>query len=143
MEEDRIPKNYLTTPVVWNNVIYRVKDKLVSSPGENGGGQDAQKDLHSKTWRGGAKGETQERLERRSRKRSLSAGSEKIERVGDGLKKIDGYFSTDQTPQWAVVPMEEEEEKYICMHSDLCGFKHKSTVNHMYIGPCIIVIVVE
>ena len=30
------------------------------------------------------KGETQERMERRSRKRSSSAGSEKMERVGDG-----------------------------------------------------------
>jgi hypothetical protein len=29
------------------------------------------------------KGKTQERMERKSRKRSLSAGSEKMERVGD------------------------------------------------------------
>ena len=27
------------------------KDKLAGSPGENGGGQDAQKDLHSRTGR--------------------------------------------------------------------------------------------
>jgi len=29
----------------------RVKDKLVRSPRENGGGQDAQKELHSRTGR--------------------------------------------------------------------------------------------
>jgi hypothetical protein len=60
-----------------------VKNKLASSPGENGGGYDAQKDLHSITGRGETKRKTQERMERRSRKRSSSAGSEKMERVGD------------------------------------------------------------
>jgi hypothetical protein len=59
------------------------KDKLAGSPGENGGGQDAQKDLHSRTGRDVTKKKTQERMERRSRKRSSSAGSEKTERVGD------------------------------------------------------------
>ena len=56
------------------------KDKLVRSPGENGEGQDAQKDLHPRTGRDETKGKTQERMERGSRKRS---GSEKMERVGD------------------------------------------------------------
>ena len=41
------------------------------------------KDLHSRTGRDETKGKTQERMERRSRKRSSSAGSEKMERVGD------------------------------------------------------------
>ena len=59
------------------------KDNLVRSPGENGGGQDAQKDLHLRNGRGETKGKTQERMERGSRKRSRSAGSEKMERVGD------------------------------------------------------------
>jgi len=59
------------------------KDKLVGPPGENGGGQDAQKDLHSRTGRDEAKRKTQEKMERRSRKRSSSAGSEKVERVGE------------------------------------------------------------
>ena len=36
----------------------RAKDKLVRSPRENGGGQDAQKDLHSGTGRNEAKGKT-------------------------------------------------------------------------------------
>ena len=58
------------------------KYKLAGSPGENGG-QDAQKDLHSRTGREETKRKTQERMERRSRKRSSSAGSEKMERVGD------------------------------------------------------------
>jgi hypothetical protein len=57
------------------------KDKLAGSPRENGG-QDAQKDLHSRTGRDETKRKTQERMER-SRKRSSSAGSEKMERAGD------------------------------------------------------------
>jgi len=60
----------------------RAKDKLVRSPRENGGGQGAQKDFHSRTRRDEEKGKTQEKMERRSRKRSSSAGSEKMERVG-------------------------------------------------------------
>jgi len=59
------------------------KDKLAGSRGENGGGQDAQKDLRSRIERDETKRKTQERMERRSRKRSSSAGSEKMERVGD------------------------------------------------------------
>jgi hypothetical protein len=35
------------------------KDKLVRLPGENGGGQDAQKDLHPRTGRDETKGKTQ------------------------------------------------------------------------------------
>jgi hypothetical protein len=34
-----------------------------------------------------------------------------MERVGD-RKKMEGYCSTGQSPQRAVVPMEEEEEEY-------------------------------
>ena len=36
-----------------------------------------------------------------------------MERVGDGQKKIEGYCSTGQRPQRAVVPMEEEEEEEV------------------------------
>jgi len=61
----------------------RAKDKLVRSPGEKGEEQDVQKDLHPRTGRDETKGKTQERMERGSRKRSSSAGSEKIERVRD------------------------------------------------------------
>ena len=60
----------------------RAMDKLVRSPRENGGGQDAQKDLHSRTGRDEKKGKIQEKMERGSRKRSSSVGSEKMERVG-------------------------------------------------------------
>ena len=56
------------------------KDKLVGSPGENGGGEDVQKIF---TGRDETKRKTKERMERRNRKRSSSAGSEKMERVGD------------------------------------------------------------
>ena len=60
----------------------RAKDKLVRSPRENGRGQDAQKDLHSRTGRDEKKGKTQEKMEKGSRKRSSSSGSEKLDRVG-------------------------------------------------------------
>ena len=52
-------------------------------------------------------------MERGSRKRSSSAGIERMERVGGRLEKLEGHCSTGQSPQWAVVPMEEEEEEGI------------------------------
>ena len=88
----------------------RAKDKLVRSPTENGGGQDAQKDLHPRTGRDKKKGKTQEKMERGSRKRSSSAGSEKT--VAD-RKKMEGHCLTGQSPQWALVPMEEEVIRYV------------------------------
>jgi len=60
----------------------RANDRLVRSPRENGGGEDAQKYLHSRTGMDDKKVKTQEKMERGSRKRSSSAGSEKMERVG-------------------------------------------------------------
>ena len=33
-----------------------------------------------------------------------------MERVGGRWEKMEGHCSTGQSPQWAVVPMEEEEE---------------------------------
>jgi hypothetical protein len=33
----------------------------------------------------------------------------KTERVGDRWEKMEGSCSTGQSPQWAVVPVEEEE----------------------------------
>ena len=78
------------------------KDKLVRSPRENGGGQDAQKDLHSRTGRDKKKWKTQEKMERGSRKRA-SAGSDKMERGGDRYEKMEVHCSTGQSPQWAVV----------------------------------------
>jgi hypothetical protein len=55
-------------------------------------------------------GKTQEEMERRGRKGSSCARNEEMERAGDRLKKIAGYCSTGQSPQRAVVLMEEEEE---------------------------------
>jgi len=34
-----------------------------------------------------------------------------MERVGGRWEKMEGHFSTGQSPQRVVVPMEEEEEK--------------------------------
>ena len=48
----------------------RAMDKFVRSPGENGGGQHTQKDLHSRTGTDKAKRKTQERMEKGSRQRS-------------------------------------------------------------------------
>jgi hypothetical protein len=36
-----------------------------------------------------------------------------MERVGDRWEKMEGYCSTGQSPQWTVVPVEEEEDIYI------------------------------
>ena len=43
-----------------------------------------------------------------SRKRFSSARSEKMDRVSDRQKKMEGHCSTGQSPVWAVEPMEEE-----------------------------------
>ena len=91
----------------------RAKDKLARSPGENGGGQNAQKDLHPRTGRDRTTGKTQDRMERGSRKRSSSAGHEKMKRVGDRQEKMEGYCSTGQSLQWAVVPMEEDLNSWV------------------------------
>jgi hypothetical protein len=61
------------------------------------------------TGRDETKRKTQGRMERRSRKRSSSAWSEKMERVGDRQGKMERYCSTGQSPQRAVAPTEEEE----------------------------------
>ena len=89
----------------------RAKDKLVRSRRENGRGQNAQKYIRSRTVRDENKWQTQEKMERGSRKRSSSAGSEKMERLGGRQGKMEGHCSTGQSPQWALVPVEEEEEE--------------------------------
>jgi hypothetical protein len=59
------------------------------------------------------KGKTQERVEGGSRKRSSSPRSEKMDRVGDRYKKkMEEYFSTGQSKQWAAVPMEGRRRRY-------------------------------
>jgi hypothetical protein len=59
------------------------KDKFTKSPGENGGKQNAQEDLHSRTGGDETKGKTQEEMERRGRKGSSCARSEEMVRAGD------------------------------------------------------------
>ena len=44
------------------------------------------------------KGKTQEKMERGSRKRSSSAGSERMDRVGGREEKMEGHCSTGQSP---------------------------------------------
>ena len=51
-------------------------------------------------------------MERRSGKRSSSAGSERMERVGDRQGKMERYCSTSQNPQRAVAPTEKKEEVF-------------------------------
>ena len=67
------------------------------------------KDLRPRIGRDETKRKTQEKKERRSGKRSSSAGSEKMERVGDRQGQMERYFSTGQSPQRAVATTEEEE----------------------------------
>jgi len=62
----------------------RTKDKLLGHLERMEEDRMPKNDLHSRTGRDEAKGKTQERMEKGSRKRSSSAGSEKMERVGDG-----------------------------------------------------------
>ena len=50
--------------IKYNKMDKRAKDKLVRSPRENGRGQDAQKDLHSRTGRDEKKRKTQEKMEK-------------------------------------------------------------------------------
>jgi hypothetical protein len=65
----------------------------------------------------------------RSRKRSSSAGSEKMDRVGDRQDKVEGHCSTGQSPQRAVVSMEgggggeEEGQNLICIQDGMGELK--------------------
>ena len=77
-----LTKEYISISVLCFQALIFTIVIIPVSPRENGGGQDAQKDLHSRAGRDEKKGKTQERMERGSRKRSSSAGSEKMERVG-------------------------------------------------------------
>jgi len=58
--------------ICWLGHLERMEDRI-----------GCPKNLHAGTGRDETKRTTQERMERRSRKRSSSAGSEKMERVGD------------------------------------------------------------
>ena len=103
----------------------RAKDKLARAPGENGRRQDAQKDLQPTTGRDEMERKTQKKMERASRRRSASAGSEKMERVSDRQKQMEGHCSTGQGSQRAVVPKEEEED--LITHIELDEYRSLSS----------------
>jgi hypothetical protein len=44
-----------------------------------------------------------------------------MERVGDRWGKMEGSCSTGQSPQWAVLPVEEEEEEIKCVDVFQCS----------------------
>jgi hypothetical protein len=50
-----------------------------------------------------------------------------MERAGDREEKMEGYCSTGQSPQRAVVPMEEEkEESNLFKGTVLCVYKNSN-----------------
>jgi len=55
---------------------------------------------------------------------------------------MEGYCSTGQSRQWAVVPMEEEEVLEWCVWFDNMTCE-TYCIDLTFIGPCIIVIVEE
>jgi len=48
--------------------------------------------------------------------------------VGDRWGKTEGYCSTGQSPQWAVVPMEEEEECLVSINARIYTKSHSSSI---------------
>jgi len=87
------------------------KDKLARAPGENGRREETPKNLQPTTGRNETERKTQKKMEKASRRRSSSAGSEMMERDSDRQKQMEGHCSTGQSSQRAVVPMEEVEEE--------------------------------
>ena len=75
--------------------------------------------IHSSTGREEQKRKAQKRMERGSRKRSSSAGIEEMGIGGWRQEKMEGHFSTGQSPQWAVISMEEEEVEEVEEKEDI------------------------
>ena len=100
------------------------RDKLVRSPGQNGG-EDAQKDLHSRTGRDEMKGKTQERMERGRRKRSSSARREKIWRE----LVTDGTTVSDRPTPTAGCSANGKRRMHICIYTVI---KSAFTSNTIY-----------
>jgi len=62
------------------------------------------------------KGKTQKKMEREIERDLQPLGVRRWRELVADRKKMEGHFSTGQSPQWAVVLMEEgEEEEEECM----------------------------
>ena len=88
----------------------RAKDKLVRSLRENGGEQDAQKDLHSRTGRDEKKVKTQEKWKEEVERDLQVLGVRRWRELVARQEKMEGHCFDRPSPQQAVVPMEDEED---------------------------------
>ena len=90
------------------------KDKLVRSPRENGGGQDAPKKIFTQELEGTRRRGKPRKRWKEEKERDLQVlGVRRWRELVAERKKMEGHCSADQSPQWAVMPMEEEEELFI------------------------------
>jgi hypothetical protein len=69
-------------------------------------------------------------MKRRSGKRSSSAGSEKMKRVGDRYGKMERYCSTGQNRRWAVASMEEEVCELYVIQSVIRCWRAGADIGH-------------
>jgi hypothetical protein len=59
-----------------------------------------------------------------------------MERDGDRWEKMEGSCSTDQSPQWAVVPVEEEEE--CAHHQEKIPYLSDTWYLSLYMDECLV-----
>ena len=69
------------------------------------------KKIFTKNWKGREEGEDPGKDGTRKQEEIFKSGCEKMRRVGGRQEKMEEHCSTGQSPQWAVVSMDEEEEE--------------------------------